>query len=153
MSMSAVFRAPTANRLQRLLPTRPLPSQSPPTPFRRRFALPRQTHPSFSTSRAVRNTRNNTNTTNGGSGSSSGNNNGTVNANATGNPSYPRFDLRAIVPNPRARRALVAAFCVMVVAETYMWVTYWPRIMGWWGEGGRRRGRGRGRSEEGVRRE
>ncbi|KAK3292625.1 uncharacterized protein B0H64DRAFT_477741 [Chaetomium fimeti] len=135
--MSAAFRLPPAHRLQRLLPTRtPLSSSSSPSPrASRHLALPRQTTTSFSTSRAVRNT--NTNTS-GSSGNPRNNANGSV--NASGNPAYPKFDLRSIVPNPRARKALIAVFCVMVVAESYMWITYWPRIMGWWGGEGKGEG-------------
>lgn len=121
--MSTAFRPPTINRLQHLLTIPILPS--------RRLLLPRQTTTTspFSTSRAVRN-KPNTTTTN--TKSSSNTNANNVDTTASGNPSYPTFKLRSIVPNPRVRRALMAVLGVMVVAESWMWITYWPRIVGWW---------------------
>ncbi|KAK4145287.1 uncharacterized protein C8A04DRAFT_27047 [Dichotomopilus funicola] len=99
---------------------------------------PFKTSPSpFSTTRITRNTNTNTNTSSTGAsanGRTNANGNGDVNAN--GNPSYPKFSLKSIVPNPRMRKAIMAGLVVMAGMEGYMWVTYWPQIMGWVGYGG-----------------
>ncbi|KAH6616936.1 hypothetical protein F5144DRAFT_633240 [Chaetomium tenue] len=141
--MSTAFRRPTINRLQRLLTTHTLPSPSPSLPSRR-LLLPRQTTGTslFSTSSAARNKPNTTTTTNNTKGSS----NAKVDTTASGNPAYPKFNLRSIVPNPRMRKALMVVLGVMVVAESWMWITYWPRVMGWWkgGEGNGTEGEGSG---------
>lgn len=108
------IRTPT---LQTLLTARPLP---------RSTIIPRGTlhkqpfNTPFSTTRIARNT--------------SAGANGSTNAN--GNPSYPKFSLKSIVPNPRMRKAIIAGLVVMAGVEGYMWVRYWPQIMGWVGYGG-----------------
>jgi hypothetical protein len=51
-------------------------------------------------------------------------------ANANPNPSYPLFSLKRISPNPRVRMAVGAGLAVLTVAEGYMVMKYWPRIMG-----------------------
>ncbi|KAK4249373.1 hypothetical protein C7999DRAFT_30107 [Corynascus novoguineensis] len=50
-------------------------------------------------------------------------------ARPNANPSYPAFSLSKIVPNPRMRAAIYVGFVLMAAAESYMWVTYWPKIM------------------------
>ncbi|KAK0709606.1 hypothetical protein B0T26DRAFT_678997 [Lasiosphaeria miniovina] len=50
------------------------------------------------------------------------------------NPSYPKFNLREIVPNPRVRRWLVAGLVAMALLELSAWVKFYPKIMG--GKGG-----------------
>lgn len=81
----------------------------------------------FSTTHAVRNTGS----------TPKANNPNTNHQGATGeNPSYPRFSLNNISTNPRVRAALWAALAVFAVAESYVWVTYGPRIMGWGGKEG-----------------
>ncbi|KAL2197914.1 hypothetical protein P885DRAFT_76626 [Corynascus similis CBS 632.67] len=50
-------------------------------------------------------------------------------ARPNANPSYTAFSLKKMMPNPRIRAAIYVGFVLMAAAESYMWVTCWPKLM------------------------
>jgi hypothetical protein len=109
----AALRVPSTT-MHRLLTTTSRPLSSSPLPrlhLRPNQGIQTPFSSAFSTTRAVRNSTNPSATP-------------TPNVNANGNPSYPSFSLKRVVPNPRVRAALYVAFVFMAAAEGYMWYVH-----------------------------
>ncbi|KAL2176243.1 P-loop containing nucleoside triphosphate hydrolase protein [Thermothelomyces heterothallicus CBS 202.75] len=102
---SAATTAPKAEKSK--------PSASKRPPDQKISPLSSSTSSSFSTCHAMRS-----------SGAHSGG------ATPSPSPSYPALSLRRIVANPRTRAALAVGVVLLAAVDTYVYVTYWPKIAG-----------------------